>query len=168
MTIASRPASSGGPFSHSAAVASADDASGHPVVREPCLSVVLDRRRRVPAGPTAEARLAVRRPRRLRSDSRERQEALVRQAEREQRQRERLESRIAQVKRWMGAALADGRAVEAAFIKVADEMDDEEREEFLRGFLESCGAVVRDTGRRLRRAIESADRQGGEHVAHPR
>ncbi|MBN1772550.1 MAG: hypothetical protein JXB32_14870 [Deltaproteobacteria bacterium] len=78
----------------------------------------------------------------------------------EQRGRRALESRIKEVRRWMGAAFADGQTVEAAFLRVRETMTEEEREQFLHDFLESCGSVVRGAGRRLRDALVNAGEGG--------
>lgn len=82
----------------------------------------------------------------------------------ERRRRRLLERRIAEVRRLLGVALDDGRRVEALFRQVAAEMTEEEREEFLREFLNSCGAVVRDAGHRLRDAFVESVRDGGQHA----
>ena len=82
----------------------------------------------------------------------------------ERRRRRLLERRIAEVRRMLGVALDDGRQVEDLFRQVAAGMTEEEREEFLRGFLDSCGAVVRDAGHRLREAFVASVRGGGSHA----
>ena len=79
-----------------------------------------------------------------------------------------LEQRIAEIKRWMGTSFADGRDVEAAFRRVQDSMTPEEREEFLAGFLESCGVVVHDAGRRLQDAFAESIGNGGRNASRAR
>ena len=79
-----------------------------------------------------------------------------------------LEERIAEVRRWMGASLADGRAIEAAFRRVRDSMTVEEQEEFLAGFLESCGLVVRGAGRRLHDVFTDPIGNGGSSAGRTR
>jgi hypothetical protein len=91
-------------------------------------------------------------------------EIIAEHATDERRQRRLLERRIAEVRRMLGVALDDGRQVEDLFRQVAADMTEEEREEFLHGFLDSCGAVVRDAGHRLRDAFVASVRDGGQHA----
>ena len=79
-----------------------------------------------------------------------------------------LEERVADVKRWMGAAFADGRDIEAAFRRVQDSMTPEEREEFLADFLASCGVAVRDAGRRMHDAFTESIGNGGRNASRAR
>jgi hypothetical protein len=74
----------------------------------------------------------------------------------EQRRKMILERRVAEVRRWLGAAFADGRTIEAEFRRLRITMSDEECEDFFHGFLDSCGRVIGEAHRAVQGAFVDA------------
>jgi hypothetical protein len=87
---------------------------------------------------------------------------IARQAEEDgaRRRRALLEHRIAEVRRAFGSALDDGREIERRFRQIAETMTIEEREEFFRGFLASCGTVLGTAGNEMRDVFVESVRHG--------
>ena len=86
--------------------------------------------------------------------------AVKQAADDEQRREIDLERRIAEVRRWFGESVQDGREIERTFRRVCRTMSAEEQEQFLDDFVRTWGSIMTTANHRLREAFVGAVRHG--------